>query len=108
MGGQLSGGQKQRVAIARALLREPQVLMLDEATSALDRETERRVQANVDGEMRGKTSLVVAHRIETIQNADRIYMFDQGEVLEEGTYSELMARKRHFYNLERGEQLQRQ
>ncbi len=108
MGGQLSGGQKQRVAIARALLREPQVLMLDEATSALDRETEGRVQANVDGEMRGKTSLVVAHRIETIQNADRIYMFDQGEVLEEGTYSELMARKRHFYNLERGEQLQRQ
>jgi ATP-binding cassette subfamily B (MDR/TAP) protein 1 len=95
------------VAIARALLRQPQVLLLDEATSALDRETERRVQANVDQEMQGKTSLVVAHRIETIQNADRIYMFDQGEILEEGTYAELMAKKKNFYNLERGEELQR-
>jgi ABC-type multidrug transport system fused ATPase/permease subunit len=55
--------------------------MLDEATSALDRETEKKVQANVDKDMQGKTSLVVAHRIETIQNADRIYMFDQGEIL---------------------------
>lgn len=78
LGSQLSGGQRQRVAIARALLRQPQVLMLDEATSALDRETEQKVQANVDKDMQGKTSLVVAHRIETIQNADRIYMFDQG------------------------------
>jgi ABC-type multidrug transport system fused ATPase/permease subunit len=66
------------------------------------------VQANVDKDMQGKTSLVVAHRIETIQNADRIYMFDQGEILEEGTYVELMAKKKNFYNLERGEQLQRE
>jgi ATP-binding cassette, subfamily B (MDR/TAP), member 1 len=108
LGSQLSGGQKQRLAIARALLRKPQILMLDEATSALDRATEMKVQANIDVDMKGKTCLVVAHRIETIQNSDRIYMFDQGEILEEGTYAELMAKKKNFYNLERGEELQRQ
>jgi ABC-type multidrug transport system fused ATPase/permease subunit len=81
LGSQLSGGQKQRVAIARALLRKPQILMLDEATSALDRNTEKKVQQNIDNDMKGKTCLVVAHRIETIMNSDRIYMFDQGEIL---------------------------
>lgn len=78
VGSQLSGGQKQRVAIARALLRKPQILMLDEATSALDQNTEKKVQANIDIEMNGKTCLVVAHRIETIMNSGKIYMFDRG------------------------------
>ena len=82
--------------------------MLDEATSALDRETEKKVQANVDSDMKGKTCLVVAHRIETIMNSDRIYMFDQGEILEEGSYQELMAKKKHFFNLERGEKLRKE
>ena len=81
MGMSLSGGQKQRIAIARGLIRRPQILILDEATSALDRETEKKVQANIDGLMKSKTSLVIAHRIETIVNSDRIYVFDKGEIL---------------------------
>jgi len=81
MGSHLSGGQKQRVAIARALARKPQILLLDEATSALDRETEKKVQKNIDESLTNKTSLVVAHRIETILNADRIYLFDKGDIL---------------------------
>ena len=76
--------------------------MLDEATSALDRETEKKVQENVDKLMKGKTNLVIAHRIETILNSERIYMFDRGQILEEGSYEELMRKKRHFYNLQRG------
>ena len=76
--------------------------MLDEATSALDRETERKVQENVDEKMKGKTSLVIAHRLETIMNADRIFVMDKGEVLEKGSFGELMKRKKYFYNLERG------
>jgi ABC-type multidrug transport system fused ATPase/permease subunit len=99
MGSQLSGGQKQRVAIARALIRNPQILMLDEATSALDRETEKRVQSNIDTTMHNKTSLVVAHRIETIMNSDRIYLFDKGEIIEQGSYFELMSNKKYFYSL---------
>ena len=106
-GGQLSGGQKQRVAVARALVRNPQILMLDEATSALDRETEKRVQEKIDEIMIGKTSLVIAHRIETIYNSSRIHMFDRGEIIEEGSYKELVAKKKHFYNLERGAKLSR-
>jgi ABC-type multidrug transport system fused ATPase/permease subunit len=80
--------------------------MLDEATSALDRETERKVQSSIDGDMKAGTSLIVAHRIETILDADRIYLFDRGEILEEGSYAQLIANKRHFYNLERGEKLE--
>ena len=77
-------------------------MILDEATSALDRETERKVQGNVDRIMKNKSSLVIAHRIETIMNAQRIYVFDKGEILEEGSYNELMRNKAFFYNLERG------
>ena len=81
--------------------------MLDEATSALDRETEKRVQEKIDEIMIGKTSLVIAHRIETIYNSSRIHMFDRGEIIEEGSYKELVAKKKHFYNLERGAKLSR-
>jgi ATP-binding cassette subfamily B protein len=87
----LSGGQKQRVAIARAILRDAPILLLDEATSALDAESERLVQMAVDRLARGRTTLVVAHRLATVKKADRILVFDQGRIVAEGTHDALVA-----------------
>ena len=87
----LSGGQKQRVAIARAILRDARVLLLDEATSALDAESERAVQAAVEGLSEGRSVLVVAHRLATVKRADRIVVFDQGRIVAEGTHEALVA-----------------
>jgi subfamily B ATP-binding cassette protein MsbA len=98
-GALLSGGQRQRVAIARALLKDAPVLILDEATSALDTESERRVQAALGHLMRGRTTLVIAHRLSTVEKADLIVVMRDGAVVETGTHAELLARGGYYSSL---------
>ena len=91
-GVRLSGGQRQRISIARAMLKNPPLLLLDEATSALDAESERMVQAALEAAMRGRTTLVIAHRLATVLRADRIVVLDAGRIVDTGTHAELVAR----------------
>ena len=95
----LSGGQRQRLAIARALIHDPRILILDEATSALDAITEAKVNAALDEVMKGRTTFVIAHRLSTIRNATRILVFDNGRVIENGTFDELVAKGGRFAEL---------
>jgi ABC-type multidrug transport system fused ATPase/permease subunit len=91
-GQKLSGGERQRLSIARAILKDAPILLLDEATSALDSENERLVQAALDRLMVGRTAIVVAHRLSTIRKADRILVMEKGEIVEEGSHEQLLAR----------------
>ncbi len=98
-GGRLSGGQRQRVCIARAVLKNPPIMILDEATSALDTQSERLVQSALDSLMKNRTSIVVAHRLSTIQNADLICVLNDGEIVERGTHEELLGLNGHYKRL---------
>jgi subfamily B ATP-binding cassette protein MsbA len=98
-GVKLSGGQRQRVAIARAVLRDPRILILDEATSSLDNESEALVRQALDRLMRGRTVIVIAHRLTTVERADRIAVIEDGRVAEVGSHAELLAREGLYHRL---------
>ncbi len=95
----LSGGEKQRVSIARALLRKPKILILDEATAAMDTQTERRIQNTLDSLSKGRTTIMIAHRLSTLKNADSLIVVNGGKVTEVGTHAELLAKKGEYYKL---------
>jgi ATP-binding cassette subfamily B protein len=95
----LSGGQKQRIVIARALLKNPPLLLLDEATSSLDAESEHLVQQALDGAMRNRTTLVIAHRLSTVKQADRIIVLDHGRIIETGNHASLIQQGGLYSNL---------
>jgi ABC-type bacteriocin/lantibiotic exporter with double-glycine peptidase domain len=99
----VSGGEKQRLACARGILKSPRIFLMDEGTSALDPETEKRVQQNIDNKLKGITTVNIAHRFETIENSDIIFMFEEGKVVESGRYGEMIAKKQYFFKFVQGE-----
>ena len=100
----LSGGEKQRVAIARTVLKDPRLLIFDEATSALDSRTESEIQANLEALSRGRTTLVIAHRLSTVVGADEILVLDEGRIIERGRHSALLAGKGRYAEMWRRQQ----
>ena len=102
-GHRLSGGEKQRLAIARAILKNAPILILDEATSALDNESEWHIQVALDTLIKNRTTIVIAHRLSTVEKADQIIVMDQGQVIEQGTHEELLAMGEEYARLYHGE-----
>jgi ATP-binding cassette subfamily B protein len=102
-GRSLSGGERQRISIARALLKDPPIMIFDEATSALDATTERQLQKALDAATAGRTTFVIAHRLATVRNATRILVFDQGRIVESGSFDELVAQGGRFAELARAQ-----
>ena len=98
-GQKLSGGQRQRISIARAILKNPEILILDEATSAVDNETEAAIQRSLDMLKQNRTVVVIAHRLSTIRNADKIYVLENGEIVESGSHEELLENKNVYFKL---------
>lgn len=94
----LSGGERQRISIARAILRDPKILILDEATAAMDTRTEKMIQNSLAELTRGKTTIMIAHRLSTLRDADKLIVIEQGKVAEQGTHNELLAKKDGVYN----------
>jgi ABC-type multidrug transport system fused ATPase/permease subunit len=98
-GATLSGGERQRIALARMILRNPKILILDEATSSLDSVSEKDIMTTIDALSKKRTTIIVAHRLSTIQNCDRIFVVEKGEIIERGPHSELLAAKGRYSEL---------
>ena len=99
----MSGGQKQRVAIARTMMKQPKILLLDEATSALDEDSQKKVQGALENAMKARTTIIIAHRMSTIEKCDKIFVLETGKVIEEGAFQELKNKDGGFFsNLAQG------
>ena len=104
----LSGGERQRLSIARALLINPRILILDEATASVDTETEREIQKALDNLVKGRTTIAIAHRLSTLNKADRLIVMDKGCKVEEGTHEQLMSQRGHYWRLYQAQARQEQ